>query len=138
MEFIELLKVLLNEERGHTREDAERLVKSYPSIVTKGIMTGNFALRATAMALEMADAGKEREDAIPAESEEEVRKRFANWNLVQELMQQEQLDEWEDYVRHCKGAPISSIRPWDSSSLGGNDQDQRPPGSGASEARKTL
>jgi hypothetical protein len=63
MEYVELLKALLHEERGHTREDAERLVKSYPLIVTKGIMTGNFSLRGTAMALEMADEGKEREDA---------------------------------------------------------------------------
>lgn len=63
MEYVELLKALLHEERGHTREDAERLVKAHPLIVTKGIMTGNFSLRGTAMALEMADEGKEREDA---------------------------------------------------------------------------
>lgn len=54
--FVELLKALLHEERGHSVEEAERLVKAYPNVVTQGIMTGNFALRGTAMALEMKDA----------------------------------------------------------------------------------
>ncbi len=79
-----------------------------------------------AVTVESTGCPAEKQVAIPAESEEEVRRRFANWNLVQRLMEQEQLDEWEDYVRHCKGAPISSIRPWDSSSLGGNDQVELP------------
>lgn len=52
---VELLKALLVEERGHTPENAERLVQSYPEVIIQGIMGGAFMLRPTAMALEMAD-----------------------------------------------------------------------------------
>jgi hypothetical protein len=55
MDYVELLKALLVEERGHSAENAERLVKSYPSVVTQGIMAGNMSLRGCAMALEMKD-----------------------------------------------------------------------------------
>lgn len=41
MDYVELLKALLVEERGHSAENAERIVKSYPNIVTQGIMAGN-------------------------------------------------------------------------------------------------
>ncbi len=63
MEYVELLKAVLHEEKGHTREEAERLVKAYPLIVTQGIMAGNFTLRTVAMALEMAKAERESKDA---------------------------------------------------------------------------
>jgi hypothetical protein len=55
MDYVELLKALLVEERGHSAENAERLVKSYPGVVTQGIMAGNMSLRGCAMALEMKD-----------------------------------------------------------------------------------
>jgi hypothetical protein len=55
-DYVELLKALLVQERGHSTENAERLVKSYPSVVTQGIMAGNHSLRGCAMALEMKDA----------------------------------------------------------------------------------
>ena len=54
MQFTDLLKSLLIEERKHTPEDAARLMADNPSIVVEGIMRGNFALRPVAMALEMA------------------------------------------------------------------------------------
>ena len=56
MNFIELLKALLREERGYSAEESERIVKAHPNVVIRGIAGGNFTLRATAMALEMADA----------------------------------------------------------------------------------
>ena len=55
MEFTKLVKALLVEERGHTPENAERLVASYPSVITNGMMRGFGSYRATAIALEMKD-----------------------------------------------------------------------------------
>ena len=52
-DFVELLKKLLVAENNKTEEEAERIVKKYPNIVTQGIMSNR--LRATAMALEMAE-----------------------------------------------------------------------------------
>lgn len=60
-DFTELLrKLLICDEFKHTEEDADRLIKSYPMIVAQGIIKGNFALRATAMALEMKDQEPKR------------------------------------------------------------------------------
>ena len=56
MTFTELLQAQLVEERGHTVEDAKRLMVSYPHVVVNGIILGNSSLRATAMALEMKDS----------------------------------------------------------------------------------
>jgi hypothetical protein len=55
MDFVPLLRALLIEERQHSPENADRLIKSYPNVVTNGIMAGNHSLRATAIALEMVD-----------------------------------------------------------------------------------
>jgi hypothetical protein len=52
-DFIKLLKKLLVAENNKTEEEAERIVKKHPNIVTQGIMSNR--LRATAMALEMAE-----------------------------------------------------------------------------------
>jgi len=52
-DFIVLLKALLEQENGYTPEAAESLIKKHPDIIIQGIMRGNFALRATVIALEM-------------------------------------------------------------------------------------
>ena len=51
--FVELLEKLLIAENNKTKEEAEKLIKAHPNIVTQGIMSGR--LRSTAMALEMAE-----------------------------------------------------------------------------------
>lgn len=59
-DFVDLLKkLLISEEYNKSEEEADRLIKSYPNVITQGVMAWN--LNATAMALEMADkkAGKE-------------------------------------------------------------------------------
>ena len=53
--FRELVISLLVEERGHTLENAERLVSRYPKIMINGAMDGS-DYRSTAIALEMKDA----------------------------------------------------------------------------------
>jgi len=55
MDFAEIVVALLVEERGHSQENAERLVKTYTNVITNGIM-GGMNYRATAIALEMVDA----------------------------------------------------------------------------------
>lgn len=52
-DFVTLLKALLIEEKAYTAEEADDLIKKYPDVVMQGIMRGTFALRATAMALEI-------------------------------------------------------------------------------------
>jgi hypothetical protein len=54
-DFVALLRALLIEERGHSEEDADRLIRTHTGIVVNGIMAGPFNLRACAIALEMAD-----------------------------------------------------------------------------------
>ena len=49
------------EENGYTEDEATRLIKKYPMIIAAGILKGNFALRAIAMALEMREE-KENEE----------------------------------------------------------------------------
>lgn len=56
MDYVELLKLVMVEERGHSKENAERLVNTHPGIVVQGIMAGNISMRGCAMALETADA----------------------------------------------------------------------------------
>jgi len=55
-DFVTLLKALLVAEHGHTEEEAEYLVKKHSSLVIIGIMHGNLALRATAIAIEIQEA----------------------------------------------------------------------------------
>ena len=62
--FNEIVIALLIEEMGHTRENAERLVATYPQVVLNGVMGGG-DYRATAIALEMKEA--EASDAEPVE-----------------------------------------------------------------------
>lgn len=65
MNFVELVKSLLVEERGHSQEESDRLVKSYPHVVQNGIMDGlTFSsVRSTAIALEIADSGSNNNHA---------------------------------------------------------------------------
>ena len=51
-DFVVLLKALMIEENGYTAEDADRLIKKYPSIIVRGIISGNIALRGTIMTIE--------------------------------------------------------------------------------------
>ena len=53
-DFVELLKKLLtSEEYNYSKDEADRLIKTYTNVITQGIMSSN--LNATAMALQMAD-----------------------------------------------------------------------------------
>ncbi len=52
-DFIALLKAMMIEENGYSRDDTDRLIKKYPDIIIQGIMTGNIALRATIVAIKM-------------------------------------------------------------------------------------
>ena len=60
-DFVDLLRDVLVSEKGHTVEDANRLIEAYPYIVKTGIMHGNSLLRTTAIALEIRD--EERTEA---------------------------------------------------------------------------
>ena len=51
--FVELLELLLVEEKGYSPEQAKRLIKAYPNVVINGMMASN--LNATAIALEISD-----------------------------------------------------------------------------------
>jgi hypothetical protein len=57
-DFVKLLKKLLVAENNKTEEEAERIVNKHPNIVAQGIMSNR--LRATVMALEMAEDKKAR------------------------------------------------------------------------------
>jgi hypothetical protein len=62
MTYIELLKDLLVTEKGKTKEEAEALVSKHTRIVSHGIIRGPFTLRATAMAIEMAEQASKQEE----------------------------------------------------------------------------
>jgi len=55
MTFPEIVVALLVEERGRSKEDAEKLVESYPEVIVSGMMSG-MQYRATAIALEMRES----------------------------------------------------------------------------------
>ncbi len=52
-DFKTLLKKLMVCENFYSEDEADRLIKKYPDIIIQGIMKGNFALRATVMAIGM-------------------------------------------------------------------------------------
>lgn len=54
-DFVEKLKdLLVCEENGYTKEEAERLIKTHTNVIVNGIMGNN--LRATVMALQMEES----------------------------------------------------------------------------------
>jgi hypothetical protein len=57
-DFVVLLRGLMIEEFNYSDADADSLIKKYPDIIMRGIMSGNFALRATVMAIQMKEEGK--------------------------------------------------------------------------------
>jgi hypothetical protein len=50
-DFITMLKWLLVNENNYSEEEADNLIKNNSSIVSQGLIRGNFSLRATAIAL---------------------------------------------------------------------------------------
>jgi hypothetical protein len=57
-DFVVLLKKLMIAEFNYSDAAADSLIKKYPDIIMQGIMSGNFALRATVMAIQMKEEGK--------------------------------------------------------------------------------
>lgn len=57
-DFVTLLKRLFLSENGYPEEEAGLLIKTHSAIIVRGIMSGLIGLRATAMALEMAEESK--------------------------------------------------------------------------------